>query len=36
VDVQVHAEERLVAVGVGVGEAAYVEDRGHDRGIFPV
>ena len=28
VDVQVHPEQRLVAVGVGVGEAAYVEDGG--------
>ena len=27
VDVQVDAEQRLVAVGVGVGEAADVEDR---------
>ena len=29
VDVQVHAEQRLVAVGVGEGEAADVEDGGH-------
>ena len=29
VDVQVDAEQRLVAVGVGVGEAADVEDGGH-------
>ena len=29
VDVQVDAEERLVAVGVGEGQAADVEDRRH-------
>ena len=32
VDVQVHAEQRLVAVGVGEGEAADVEDGRHFRG----
>ncbi len=35
-DVQVDAVERLVAVGVGEGEAADVEDRGHGLGILPV
>ena len=35
VDVQVDAEERLVAVGVGVGEAADVEDRRAHRPLAP-
>ena len=37
VDVQVDAEQRLVAVGVGEGEAADVEDRASSvAGILPV
>ena len=36
VDVQVHAEQRLVAVGVGEREAADVEDGRHFPGILPV
>ena len=36
VHVQVDPEERLVAVGVGVGEAADVEHGVRHWGIFPV
>jgi ABC-type multidrug transport system ATPase subunit len=36
VDVQVDAVERLVAVGVGVGESTDVEDGGAHRGSVPV
>ena len=36
VDVQVDAEQGLVPVGVGEGEAADVEDRCHCFGILPV
>jgi hypothetical protein len=35
-DVEVDAEERLVPVGVGVGQAVDVEDEGAHRGILPV
>ena len=35
VDVQVDAEQGLVAVGVGVGQAAHVEDRGGHQCSLP-